>query len=126
MTTREEQPQAIVNASVVAPVSLRRGRERGELLHLALAHDLAAKDVVGAVSSRNLEPARAIGGYAVARPVLQRSVKGVLCTILGEIPITRHSNDVGDDSAPLAVEGLDDSELGGRHLSQIGLTSTAP
>ena len=87
----------------------------------------ATRPVDGAVAGHRREPGAGAARDAVAGPALQRGGEGILRALLGQVPVTREADKGRDDPAPFGVERIGDGGLDlGRHISQIGLTSTDP
>ena len=75
------------------------------------------------------EPGSGAARDAIAGPALQRGGEGILRALLGQVPVAGEADQGGHDASPLSVEGVGHGglDLGtGRHISQIGLTSTEP
>ncbi len=94
---------------------------------LGRAQPGAPRPVDGAVAGHRREPGAGAARDAVAGPALQRGGEGILRALLGQVPVAGQADQGRDDPAPLGVERLGNGGLDvGRHISQIGLTSTDP
>ena len=127
VATREHEAEAVVGY-VPLPRQLRRARVHERYLpFLGRAHAGPARPIDGAVAGHRREPRSGAARYAVAGPALQRGGEGILRALLGEIPVAGQPDQGRNDPAPLGVERIGDGRLDlGRHISQIGLTSTEP
>ena len=130
MQVIEDELQGLLNEWSAAAGALVRTTSMVERLQgpMRFAFKKAPPGAVdGPVARHRREPRAGAARDAVTGPALQRGREGILRALLGEVPVAGQPDQGGDDPAPLGVERLGHCGLDiGRHISQIGLTSTEP
>ena len=108
---------------------VRVALEHGPLAQLRRPRAVPAQPVGRAVAGRRGEPGARSARDAVARPRRQRRGEGVLCAVLGQVPVAGHPDHGGHHLTPLVPVGRLGRRAGpvvGRRHSQIGRISTPP
>src|ERR1700722_7811513 len=97
------------------------------LRQLCRAQCSPPKHVGGAIARDRREPCSGHVRDTFAGPSLQCCSKGVLGTLLGEVPVTGHSDQGRDDLAPALLERRGNELFDfASHSSQTGLISMTP
>jgi hypothetical protein len=113
MAAGEQQPQPVVGdaarvgfpgrASVRAPLT-----RHGELPQLGGFDVAPAEPVDGPVPGRGHDPRPGPVRHPVGRPAGERLRERLLRAFLGEVPVSGHPDQGGDDLAPLLAERVRD------------------
>ena len=127
VTTREDQPEAIVFDATVVGVRIVGAGQHRRLLLFGRAAGRAAQPVERAIARGRCEPGAGVARDAVTGPSVEGLREGILRAFLGEIPVAGRANECGDDASPITAERVGDRRFNaGRHISQIGRTSIVP
>src|SRR6202040_2858056 len=101
MTARKNQTQAIILKGVLLIGTFRRTRLRFEISHELVLRRIkscpSTQSINGFESGRRNQPWSRVAGYSTPRPQAQRSRKGFVHRLLGNIKITEQANQSRQD-----------------------------
>src|SRR5580693_9792431 len=112
MTARKNQAQPIILKAVLFIGPFRRTPLRFEISHELVLRRIkscsSTQSINGFESGRRNQPGPRVAGYSTARPQAQRSRKGLVHRLLGQIKITEQANQSCEDSSRIhTIKGVE-------------------
>ena len=133
MTARKDQAQPIILEAVLFLGPFRRTPVRFEMSHELVVRRIescaSTQGINGFEAGRRNQPWPRVAGDSTARPLAQRSRKGLVHRLRGKIKITEQADQRGQDSSRIhAIKGVEQFayRLGGRLGHDDDLSKPAP